>query len=205
MTHYWRASTSSGFGSNSPIELNKWISNHTFITVFTTRPQYTSAIAIMFGKLRVITSSRVIIKLLLLLPIDITDYIQAITVVIRLPYHTPILLWWLAPCCSKSLGTPKLVAADQVAQVFLKPRFSDSSTDQTSSFLLALSASPCITASSLGCFEKQLQVRKSGNEGETLPVPAAVRGNEGIARVSRGFLAPDRNMSQANWCLMIDV
>ena len=42
----------------------------------------------MFGKLRVITSSRVIIKLLLLLPIDITDYIQAITVVIRLPYHT---------------------------------------------------------------------------------------------------------------------
>ena len=88
VTHYWRASTSSGFGSNSPIELNKWISNHTFITVFTTRPQYTSAIAIMFGKLRVITSSRVIIKLLLLLPINITDYIHAITVVIRLPYHT---------------------------------------------------------------------------------------------------------------------
>jgi len=89
VTHYWRrASTSSGFGSNSPIELNKWISDHTFITVFTTRPQYTSATAIMFGKLRVITSSRVIIKLLLLLPINITDYIQAITVVIRLPYHT---------------------------------------------------------------------------------------------------------------------
>ena len=194
MTHYWRrASTSSGFGSNSPIELNKWISNHTFITVFTTRPQYTSAIAIMFGKLRVITSSRVIIKLLLLLPINITDYIQAITVVIRLPYHTHPLMM-LAHFCSRSLGTPKLVAADQVAQVFLEPRFSDSSTDQTSSFPLALSASPCIKASSLGCFERHLQVRKSGNEGETLPVSAAVRGNEGIARVSRGFLAPDRNM-----------
>ena len=90
------------------------------------------------------------------------------------------------------------MAADQVAQVFLKPRFSDSSTDQTSSFPLALSASPCIKAPSLGCFEGQLQVRKSGNEGETLPVAAAVRGNEGIARVSRGFLAPDQNMSRAN-------
>ena len=91
-----------------------------------------------------------------------------------------------------------MVAADRVAQVFLKPRFSDSSTDQTSSFPLALSASPCIEASSLGCFEGHLQVGKNGNEGETLPVAAAVRGNEGIARVARGFLAPDRNMSQAN-------
>ena len=60
-------------------------------------------------------------------------------------------------------------------------------------------------APSPGCFERHLLVRKNGNEGGTLPVAAAGRGNEGIARVSRGFLAPDRNMSRANWCLMIDV